>query len=148
MICRVLSLTEKKQICMNNFALDTNILIYSHDENAVNKQNIARDLIIRSPVVCTQVVSEYISILKRFLNINKAMIINACLPNLKHCRIQAVDILTLQTAERLIHHYNFQLFDAIIIASALENDCQTLYSEDMQHKMKIDKQLSIINPFL
>jgi len=137
-----------KQIFMNKFALDTNILIYSHDENSVVKQNIARDLIVRSPVVCTQVLSEYISVLKRIMKIHKTMIINACMPNLKHCQIKAVDIATLQTAERLIHRYDFQLFDAIIVASALENGCQTLYSEDMQHKMVIDRKLSIINPFL
>jgi predicted nucleic acid-binding protein len=65
-----------------------------------------------------------------------------------NCQIQAVDIITLQTAERLIQRYDFQIFDAIIVASALENGCQTLYSEDMQHKMVIDRKLSIINPFL
>ncbi|MCL2040436.1 MAG: hypothetical protein FWG84_00160 [Bacteroidales bacterium] len=77
---------------MNKFALDTNILIYSHDENAADKQSIARNLIVRSPIVCMQV--------------------------------------------------------AIIIAAALDSGCHTLYSEDMQHKMVIDKKLSIINPFL
>jgi len=133
---------------MNKIAIDTNILIYSHDENSVDKQSVARDLIVKSPVVCTQVVSEYINVLKRILKIPKTMVINACIPNLKHCQIRAIDIATLQTAERLIHRYDFQLFDAIIVASALETGCQILYTEDMQHNMKIDRQLSIINPFL
>ena len=133
---------------MNNCAIDTNILIYSHEESDTNKQGIARDLIIRSPIVCVQVVSEYLSVLSRILKIPKTFIINVCMPNLKRCRIQTIDIATLQLAERLIHRYDFQLFDAIIIASAIENGCQTLYSEDMQHNMIIDKQLSIINPFL
>jgi len=133
---------------MNKFALDTNILIYSHDENANDKQNIARDLIVRSPVVSAQVVSEYISVLKRIVKIPKELIFSACLPNLRHCQIQTVDVATLQTAERLMLRYDFQIFDAIVVASALENGCQILYSEDMQHKMKIEKQLTIINPFL
>jgi predicted nucleic acid-binding protein len=47
-----------------------------------------------------------------------------------------------------MYRYDFQVFDAIIVASALESGCQTLYSEDMQHEMKVSKQLSIINPFL
>ena len=81
---------------MNKFALDTNILIYSHDENAGDKQNISRDLIVRSPVICTQVVSEYISVLHRVMKIPKILTINACLPNLRHCQIQLVDIVTLQ----------------------------------------------------
>ena len=133
---------------MNKFALDTNILIYSHDNNAHGKQNIARDLIVRSPVICSQTLAEYISVLRRVIKIPKAFIINACMPNLKHCQIQVVDIETLQTAEHLIQRYDFQIFDAIIVASALETGCNTLYSEDMQHNMKIERKLSIINPFL
>ena len=120
---------------MNKIAINTNVLIYSHDENSGNKQNIARDLIVSSPFVCTQVVSEYISVLKRIFKIPKTMLINACTPNLRYCQIQAVNITTLQTAERLINRYDFQVFDAIIVASALESGCQILYSEDMQHKM-------------
>ena len=133
---------------MNKFALDTNILIYSHNENALDKQNIARDLIVRSPVICSQALAEYISVLRRVLKIPKEFVISACMPNLKHCQIKVVDIATLQTAERLIQRYDFQLFDAVIVASALETGCNTLYSEDMQHNMRIDRKLSIINPFL
>jgi predicted nucleic acid-binding protein len=133
---------------MNNFAIDTNILIYSHDKNEPDKQNIARDLIVRSPLVCSQTLAEYISVLRRVVKIPKEFIINACMPNLKHCQIQVVDIATLQTAERLIQRYDFQIFDAIIVASALEIGCNTLYSEDMQYNMKIDRTLSIVNPFL
>jgi predicted nucleic acid-binding protein len=133
---------------MNSFALDTNILIYSHDNNALDKQNIARDLIVRSPIICSQTLAEYISVLRRVIKIPKEFVISACMPNLKHCQIQIVDIATLQTAERLIERYDFQLFDAIIVASALEKDCNILYSEDMQHNMKIDRKLSIINHFL
>jgi len=133
---------------MNKFALDTNILIYSHDKDAIDKQNIARDLIVRSPIVCTQVVSEYISVLSRLMKIPKTMLLSACMPNLHNCQIYKVDIETLQTAERLIHRYDFQLFDSIIVASALNSGCETLYSEDMHHQMLIEKQLSIINPFL
>ena len=133
---------------MSKFALDTNILIYSHDESSGDKQNISRDLIVHSPVICTQVVSEYINVLHRVMKIPKALIINACMPNLKRCKIQQVDIATLQTADKLIQLHDFQIFDAIIVASALHTGCKILYSEDMQHNMKIDKRLSIINPFL
>ena len=133
---------------MSRVALDTNILVYSHDKNSGEKQNISRDLIVRSPMVCAQVVSEYISVLKRILKIPKAFIISACMPNLQHCRLQAVDIAALQAAERLVESYDFQIFDAIIVAAALHSGCHTLYSEDMQHQMNVDGQLTIINPFL
>ena len=132
---------------MSDFAIDTNILIYSHDQNAGNKQNIARNLIIESPIVSTQVVSEYINVLKRIMKVPKQEIISTCLPNLKRCNIFKIDTITLQRADSLMQRHDFQIFDAIIIASALEAGCQYLFSEDMQHNMKIDKQLTIINPF-
>ncbi len=44
--------------------------------------------------------------------------------------------------------YQFQLFDAIIVASALESGCNTLYTEDLQHGQLIEGQLRISNPFL
>jgi predicted nucleic acid-binding protein len=35
-----------------------------------------------------------------------------------------------------------------MLASALENDCTILYSEDMQHNQVIEQSLRIINPFI
>lgn len=44
--------------------------------------------------------------------------------------------------------YKFQYYDSLIIATALENGCNTLYTEDMQHNQIIENQLKIINPFV
>jgi predicted nucleic acid-binding protein len=35
----------------------------------------------------------------------------------------------------------------MIAASALQAGCDTLWSEDMQHGMKLGKDLRIVNPF-
>ncbi len=48
----------------------------------------------------------------------------------------------------LIKKYDFQLFDAIVVASALEAGCEVLYTEDMHHQLLVNEQLKIINPFL
>jgi predicted nucleic acid-binding protein len=48
----------------------------------------------------------------------------------------------------LISKYDFQLFDGIIVAAALEANCDVLYSEDMQDGMVIENTLKIINPFI
>jgi len=44
--------------------------------------------------------------------------------------------------------YHYSYWDSLIIASALQNNCTVLISEDMQHNQKIENQLSIITPFL
>jgi predicted nucleic acid-binding protein len=53
----------------------------------------------------------------------------------------------LLSATQIMNKYDLQLFDAIIIASALESGCSILYSEDMNDGQVIEKSLRIINPF-
>lgn len=57
------------------------------------------------------------------------------------------DITTQIKALRLKNKYNFQYYDALIVATALENGCTILYSEDMQHNQTIENTLTIVNPF-
>jgi len=54
----------------------------------------------------------------------------------------------MRLAQRLVGKYDFQIFDGIIVAAALEADCDILYSEDMQDGQVIENTLKIKNPFL
>jgi predicted nucleic acid-binding protein len=53
----------------------------------------------------------------------------------------------IKLAHSILAKYNLQYFDSLIVASALEANCEILYSEDMQHELVIENQLKIINPF-
>jgi len=64
------------------------------------------------------------------------------------CNFIGTTKLTIQKTMDLVRKYNFQIFDALIVCSALDANCSILYSEDMQHNMKIENKLSIVNPFL
>ncbi|MEM8528986.1 MAG: PIN domain-containing protein [Bacteroidota bacterium] len=44
--------------------------------------------------------------------------------------------------------YNFSWFDALIVAAALDTQCNILYSEDMQHGLIVNEKLQIVNPFV
>jgi predicted nucleic acid-binding protein len=48
---------------------------------------------------------------------------------------------------RIAEEYGFGIYDALIAAVALEAECVTLYSEDLQDGRVIDDQLTIRNPF-
>jgi len=133
---------------MNKIALDTNILIYSHDKSNLHKQDIARSLLELYPVISTQTISEYINVLKRKITIPKDELIDLCMANLDDCIIHPVSISTLKTAKYIIQNYDLQIFDSIIVASAVEANCEILYSEDMNHGLEIYGQLKILNPFL
>ncbi|MCL2074369.1 MAG: PIN domain-containing protein [Marinilabiliaceae bacterium] len=129
-------------------ALDTNILIYCHSNDEPDKQKIAVNLFSLYPVISTQVISEYLNVIKRKLKLPKDLIMDICLQNIELCILQPINISTLKLARVLIDRYDFQLFDSIIVASALEANCHILYSEDMMHGLLVDNRLRIINPFI
>jgi predicted nucleic acid-binding protein len=54
---------------------------------------------------------------------------------------------TLEAAQALMKKYDFQFFDSIIVAGALEANCTILYSEDMHHDLLVEQQLRILNLF-
>ncbi|MDQ6432473.1 PIN domain-containing protein [Mesorhizobium sp. LHD-90] len=47
----------------------------------------------------------------------------------------------------LAEKHGFSTYDAMIVAAALTNDCDTLWSEDMHHGMMVAGRLRISNPF-
>jgi predicted nucleic acid-binding protein len=49
----------------------------------------------------------------------------------------------LQLAER----YGYSVYDAMILAAALESGCKQLLTEDLQHQQRIESTLDILNPF-
>ena len=138
-----------KQIIMtNNYAaVDSNILIYLHDSSDKRKRNIADNILAENPKIPAQVISEYLNVTRRLLNLSKADIIIQCAALLKDCEIIPVTCNTLTKAAELISKYDFQLFDSIIVSAALEADCSVLYSEDMQHGLLVNN-LTIVNPFV
>jgi len=54
---------------------------------------------------------------------------------------------TIKQAWKIGNKYGYAYYDSLIIASALENDCTILYSEDLHHGQIIEERLSIMNPF-
>jgi len=62
----------------------------------------------------------------------------------------SVHALTMETHEAglaLAEAHKLSLYDAMIAASALRADYDTLWSEDMQRARVIDNRLRIVNPF-
>jgi predicted nucleic acid-binding protein len=51
------------------------------------------------------------------------------------------------SARSLAQDHQLSFYDALIVATAIEAGCDTLFSEDMQHGRSIGG-LSIVNPFL
>ena len=133
---------------MSNAALDTNVLIYLFSNDAPFKRQKVDELLLHSPYIPAQVVSEFLNVSKRLLALPKRDILNKCRQVIAHCMIVPTTHQTLQQAEMLIDKYDLQLFDAIVTAAALDAHCEILYTEDMHHGLLIENTLRIINPFI
>lgn len=133
---------------MNSIALDTNILIYLHDINGSRKRAIVSDLMMDLPMVSSQVISEYLNVCHKRLKISKESSLESLMGWLPYCNLYTTEPNTFSEALRLIKQYQFQMFDAVIVASALMSNCDILYSEDMQHNLLVNNQLRVINPFV
>ena len=97
--------------------------------------------------ISNQVVHEYYSVMLK----NKAsdVLIQANIKTmLWHCDVFCLNLETLVGAFDLRERYRFSWWDSLIVASALETECELLYTEDMQHGQVIENRLRIINPFL
>jgi len=147
---KVLNLIGKKHMPDRVF-LDTNILIYSYSEDEIKKQTIANNILeeySENMVISKQVINELINVLFKKFKLSSNDIENVVLELDTFIPIVDFDITTQIKALRLKEKYKFQFYDALIVATALENGCTILLSEDMQHHQLIDNVLTIVNPFI
>jgi predicted nucleic acid-binding protein len=106
-------------------AVDTNILIYLHDSSSPAKKSIAQNILSDNPCVPAQVISEYLNITRRILNLSKDDLLIQTSGLLVGCSIIPVATHTLSFAATLVKQYKFQLFDAVIVAAAIEGECRS-----------------------
>ncbi len=126
---------------------DSNVLIYAMVSGDSRRER-AQQLVAQGGVISVQVLNEFVAVARRKMRMPWERVIEA---------LDAVRILfpspvsiTLDTHEaalKIAQQYGFGIYDAMIAASALEANCSTLYSEDMQDGQVIDSKLTIRNPF-
>lgn len=66
---------------------------------------------------------------------------------LKALQFSPVEESTIKKALQIKKDSKYSYWDSLIIASALENNCAILYTEDMQDGQVVDDNLIITNPF-
>jgi predicted nucleic acid-binding protein len=101
------------------------------------------------PSISVQVLNECTNVrLKKCLlpwyEIEEALVIIQSLV----ANVRAFDTELLRTARDIARRYKLGVYVSLIIAAARLEECDTLFSEDMQHGLIIDNCLTIINPFL
>ena len=130
---------------------DTNLLIYLYSSSEPEKRRVVESLyreFSQKATISFQVINEFINVLYKKFKIPTEGVEAAVRELEKRFLITPFDLETQKKALRLKERYGFQYYDALIIATAREQGCRTLYSEDMQHGQKINEDLVILNPFV
>lgn len=126
--------------------IDTNIVIYALGPTS-SKTLLATPLFVGSPSISTQVLSETANVAAKRLGMP--------VPEVRHfittlesmCRVEIITLATIHITLDLRERYGFSWYDSLIVATALDAGCDTLYSEDMQNGQVIEGHLRIVNPF-
>ncbi len=62
--------------------------------------------------------------------------------------VSLIRVETIKSSWELRAKYNISFWDSLIVASALENKCTILYTEDLHHSQLIEGRLRILNPLI
>ena len=125
---------------------DTNVLLYLLSANE-KKADRVEEILTPGSIISVQVLNEFASVAMRKLGMKAAEVREALDPIKTICTVVPLTVLIHQRGLQVAERYGFSIYDALIVAAALDADCVTLYTEDLQHGQVIDRTLTITNPF-
>lgn len=128
--------------------IDTNVLIYAFTADEPEKQAVALKYLDSCyPVISAQVLKEFSNAIIKRGNINLGSV-RKLVREISEIAVVIEEGLTLIFSAYDIHErYKYSFYDSLIIAAALESQCQVLLSEHLQSGQLIDGSLRLINPF-
>ena len=128
--------------------LDTNLLVYLYSEQEPEKQQIIYSLMNEyDRFVSTQVLNEFCNVCIRKLKLPNESIKLAIDEICNTCEVLTIDESHVQSALDLREKYGYSYYDSLIIASALDGNCDYLLTEDLSDSQIIEGKLTIKNIF-
>jgi predicted nucleic acid-binding protein len=113
---------------------------------------VAEKLLAEGGWISVQVLNEFVAVARRKLSMSWEETGEALLAIRALCELPTtLSVETHGAALEIAAGYGYSIHDALILSAALEADCDTLYTEDMQNDQVIDLprgSLTIRNPFL
>jgi predicted nucleic acid-binding protein len=130
--------------------VDTNILVYAAEERTpvARKTVIARELLLLPRLfLSVQVLNEFVVTARNpgKLGLSREKE-DEWLNEWLHIPVTTLTKATFFSALEIHYRHGISHWDSLIVASALEAGCQTIYSEDLNHGQEYDG-VKVINPF-
>lgn len=124
---------------------DTNVILYLLDDGP--KADRAEALLQDGGLISVQVLNETLVNCRRKAGMDWEES-GRFLDGVRQvCRVVDLTAQTHDIGCALGERYGFSVYDAMIVAAALEHGCTTLFSEDMHDGLIVEGSLRIVNPF-
>jgi predicted nucleic acid-binding protein len=125
---------------------DSNVLLYiaSADRDKADK---AEEILAQGGSISVQVLNEIANVAQRKMRLGWCEIHEFLSMVRELLTVHPVTIETHEDGLALAERYGLSTYDAMIAAAALQADCETLWSEDLQHGMLLDGRLRVVDPF-
>ena len=129
--------------------VDTNVLIYAFTTDEPDKKEKALKFLDNcQPVISTQVLKEFSYVLLKKSRVSSEIIMEIIGEITKIASVVNEELELIFASFVIYERYKYSFYDSLIIATAVNSQCQALLSEDMQDGQIIDDKLKIINPFV
>ena len=131
------------------FFLDSNLWVYLLGKEDERKSLRVLDLTCSKNIVTTvQVVNETISALKkRKFGFDEGKIREVIDFFYDSYEIENISKESILQASFLREKYGFQLWDSLLVSSALNLGCNFFYSEDLHEGLLVEGRMKVVNPF-
>ena len=126
--------------------LDTNVLLCLVSSDTA-KADRAEALLAAGAVVSVQVLNEFASVGRRKVGLEWSEIVEILGLIRRQCRVLALTPELHDRGIALARRHALSVYDAMMVEAALEAGAGTLYSEDMQHGLRVERALTVVNPF-
>jgi predicted nucleic acid-binding protein len=126
---------------------DTNVLIYALAKGDPRSMR-AEELLAAGGVLSVQILNEFVSVARRKILMSWSEVMEALGVIRVLCSTPLpLTVDTHEAALKIAEKHGYGIYDALVVATALEAGCETLYSEDLQDGQTINGQVTIRNPF-
>ncbi len=126
---------------------DTNVLVYAVAQDDPRSAK-AEELLASGGVLSVQILNEFVSVARRKILMSWSDVTEALQAFRVLCPSPlAITIEMHEAALKIAQKHGYHIYDALVVAAALQAGCATLYSEDLHDGQTINAQLTIRNPF-
>ena len=127
---------------------DTNIFVYMYSNDQEEKRQASLSLLEKHTLfTSTQALNELCNVFTKKYNLKTSNIREFIRGITSSFHIEIIMEKTIEEGLRIKGKYGYSYYDSLMLAAALQCNCNIFFTEDMNDGQIIDGKLKIVNPY-